>query len=124
MEKATFSEVVGLQIPNPENFLWFFYGKTVPASLEKPSYPNMMRYKSDKFDKLYEAGLKATTQEEAFKHFLEAENIVMQDAPIMVLWYDEGYRLMQAFVKNFPNNAMQYRDFTNVYFEYPKKADM
>jgi len=110
--------------PNPENFLWFFYGKTVPASLEKPSYPNMMRYKSDKFDKLYEAGLKATTQEEAFKHFLEAENIVMQDAPIMVLWYDEGYRLMQAFVKNFPNNAMQYRDFTNVYFEYPKKADM
>ncbi|MBO9698600.1 MAG: ABC transporter substrate-binding protein [Sporocytophaga sp.] len=110
--------------PNPENFLWFFYGKTVPASLEKPSYPNMMRYKSDKFDKLYEEGLKATTQEEAFKHFLEAENIVMQDAPIMVLWYDEGYRLMQAFVKNFPNNAMQYRDFTNVYFEYPKKADM
>lgn len=110
--------------PNPENFLWFFYGKTVPASLEKPSYPNMMRYKSDKFDKLYEAGLKATTQEEAFKHFLEAENIVMADAPIMVLWYDEGYRLMQAFVKNFPNNAMQYRDFTNVYFEYPKKADM
>ncbi|WP_045461380.1 ABC transporter substrate-binding protein [Sporocytophaga myxococcoides] len=110
--------------PNPENFLWFFYGKTVPASLEKPSYPNMMRYKSEKFDKLYEAGLKATTQEEAFKHFLEAENIVMQDAPIMVLWYDEGYRLMQAFVKNFPNNAMQYRDFTNVYFEYPKKADM
>ncbi|MCR6641969.1 MAG: ABC transporter substrate-binding protein [Sporocytophaga sp.] len=110
--------------PNPENFLWFFYGKTVPASLEKPSYPNMMRYKSDKFDKLYEAGLKATTEEESFKHFLEAENIVMQDAPIMVLWYDEGYRLMQAFVKNFPNNAMQYRDFTNVYFEYPKKADM
>ncbi len=110
--------------PNPENFLWFFYGKTVPASLEKPSYPNMMRYKSDNFDKLYEAGLKATTEEEAFKHFLEAENIVMQDAPILVLWYDEGYRLMQSFVKNFPNNAMQYRDFTNVYFEYPKKADM
>jgi oligopeptide transport system substrate-binding protein len=110
--------------PNPENFLWFFYGKTVPSSIEKPSYPNMMRYKSDKFDNLYEAGLKATTQEEAFKHFLEAENVVMQDAPIMVLWYDEGYRLMQSFVKNFPNNAMQYRDFSSVYFEYPKKADM
>lgn len=108
--------------PNPENFLWFFYGKTVPKSLNEPSYPNMMRYQSDAFDKLYEAGLKATSQEEAFKYFMEAENVVMEDAPIIVLWYDEGYRLMQSYVKDFDNNAMQYRDFSHVYFEYSKSS--
>lgn len=107
--------------PNPENFLWFFYGKTVPASLKEQSYPNMMRYKNDRFDRLYEAGLKATTQEEAYKNFLQAETLVMQDAPVIVLWYDEGYRLVQSSVKNFPNNAMQYRDFTSVYFDFPKQ---
>ncbi len=106
--------------PNPENFLWFFYGKTVPQSLNEPSYPNMMRYKSEKFDKLYEQGIAATTAEEAFKHFMEAENVVMDDAPIIVLWYDEGYRLMQSYVKDFPNNAMQYRDFSTVYFDIAK----
>jgi oligopeptide transport system substrate-binding protein len=109
--------------PNPENFLWFFYGKTVPNSLDEPSYPNMMRYKSEEFDKLYEAGLNATSQEEAFKHFMEAENVVMRDAPILVLWYDEGYRLMQSYVKGFDNNAMQYRDFSTVYFEYRKSPN-
>ena len=108
--------------PNPENFLWFFYGKTVPKSLNEPSYPNMMRYKSKEFDRLYEAGIKAKSQDEAFKFFMEAENVVMQDAPIIVLWYDEGYRLMQSYVKNFNNNAMQYRDFSSVYFEYSKTS--
>ncbi|HEY8401576.1 MAG TPA: ABC transporter substrate-binding protein [Cytophagaceae bacterium] len=108
--------------PNPENFLWFFYGKSVPASLKEQSYPNMMRYVNPKFDELYEAGLKAKSQEEAFNYFKQAESLVMQDAPIMVLWYDEGYRLLQSYVKNFPNNSMQYRDFSNVYFVEAKKA--
>jgi oligopeptide transport system substrate-binding protein len=101
--------------PNPENFLWFFYGKNVPDDETKISYPNMMRYKNPEFDKYYELGLKAKTQEESFKNFMIAEQIMIEDAPIIVLWYDEGYRLVQPNVQNFPNNAMQYRDFTKVF---------
>jgi oligopeptide transport system substrate-binding protein len=41
----------------------------------------------------------------------------LNDAPILVLWYDERYRLLQKNVKNLPNNPMQYRDFTEVYLE-------
>jgi oligopeptide transport system substrate-binding protein len=102
--------------PSPENFLWFFYGKNVPASADKLSYPNLTRYVNPEFDKLYEAGLAAKTQEEAYENFLKAEQIAMADAPIIVLWYDEGYRLLQANVKGLDNNAMQYRDFTGVFF--------
>lgn len=102
--------------PSPENFLWFFYGKNVPPSFEQKSYPNLTRYVNPKFDQLYEAGLKAKTQEEAYSHFLKAEQIAMNDAPIIVLWYDEGYRLLQANVRGLDNNAMQYRDFTSVFF--------
>ncbi|MBX9850753.1 MAG: ABC transporter substrate-binding protein [Cytophagaceae bacterium] len=108
--------------PNPENFLWFFYGKNVPSDQNKISYPNMMRYQNPEFDKYYEMGIRAKTQEEAFKYFMMAENIMIQDAPIIVLWYDEGYRLVQPNIKNFPNNAMQYRDFTKVYMVPGKKA--
>jgi oligopeptide transport system substrate-binding protein len=108
--------------PNPENFLWFFYGKNVPKDPAAQSYPNMMRYVNPQFDMHYEAGLKAKTEEEAYKHFMEAENIMIQDAPIMVLWYDEGYRLLQNYVKSFPNNSMQYRDFSKVYLVPQKKA--
>lgn len=108
--------------PSPENFLWYLYGKNVPASASTSSYPNMARYKNSTFDNLYEQGLKAQSTAEAYKYFLAAEKVAMSEAPIVVLWYDEAYRLMQPTVKNFPNNAMQYRDFTHVYLT-PSKAD-
>lgn len=100
--------------PNPENFLWFFYGKNVPANPKEASYPNMMRYQNPKFDAYYEAGLKSKTAKEAYKNFLEAEKIMIEDAPVMFLWYDEGYRLMQSKIKDFPNNAMQFRDYSTI----------
>jgi oligopeptide transport system substrate-binding protein len=106
--------------PSAENFLWLFYGKNVPASMEEKSYPNLSRYINPKFDQYYEAGLKSSTIEEANRNFMIAEKILMADAPVIVLWYDESYRLLQGSVKNFPNNPMQYRDFSDVYIE-PKK---
>ncbi|WMJ71985.1 ABC transporter substrate-binding protein [Cytophagaceae bacterium ABcell3] len=101
--------------PNPENFLWLFYGKTVPEDKNAQSYPNMLRYKNDKFDELYEKGLNAKSDEEAFAYFMKAENALMEDAPAIMLWYDEGYNLLQREIKNFHTNAMQYRDFSEVY---------
>jgi oligopeptide transport system substrate-binding protein len=101
--------------PHPENFLWMFYGKTVPKDPNAISYPNMLRYQNDKFDELYEKGLNAKTEAETYKYFLMAENILMQDAPAIMLWYDEGYNMLQPTVRNFYSNAMNYRDFTKVY---------
>ncbi|MFN6943999.1 MAG: ABC transporter substrate-binding protein [Cytophagaceae bacterium] len=109
--------------PNPENFLWLFYGKTVPQERNAQSYPNMLRYKNDKFDELYEKGLSAKNDQEAFKHFMQAENLLMEDAPAIILWYDEGYNLLQAEVKNFHTNAMQYRDFSEVFLT-PKQQPL
>ena len=108
--------------PSPENFLSLFYGKDVPKDPKAVSYPNFMRYKNPQFDKYFEEALQAKTTEEANKKFLKAEQILMSDAPFIVLWYDEGYRLVQSYVKNFPNNPMQIRDYSEVYLEKPKKV--
>jgi hypothetical protein len=43
--------------PSPENFLWLFWGKKVPASDKEKSYPNMPRFKNIKYDEYYEKGL-------------------------------------------------------------------
>jgi oligopeptide transport system substrate-binding protein len=109
--------------PNPENFLWLFYGKDVPKNANINSYPNIARYTNPEFDNLYEKALNAKTIEEANELFLKAEKILMKDAPVIVLWYDEGYRLLQSYVKNFENNPMQYRDFSQVYLQKAKKID-
>ncbi len=106
--------------PSAENFLWVFLGEDVPGNTGQASYPNITRYKSTKFDDLFEKALFAKSLDEANNYFMEAENTLMKDAPLLVLWYDEGYRLLQSYVKNFPNNPMQYRDLGHVYFQKPE----
>ena len=103
--------------PSPENFLWILYGATVPADLSLPSYPNTPRYKSAEFDKLFDAGKSAKTQEEGYADLLKAEQIMMNDAPVMMLWYDENYRLVKSNVRNLFSNPMRYRDYSQVYLK-------
>ncbi len=109
--------------PSAESFLSLFYGADVPDSTSKPSFPNTSRYRNPDFDKLYDAGRTAKTQEEANKLFAQAEQLMMNDAPVIILWYDENYRLTQYHVKNFFTNPMRLLDFSEVYLkDEPKKA--
>ncbi|TAF34451.1 MAG: ABC transporter substrate-binding protein [Cytophagales bacterium] len=103
--------------PHPQSFVRFFYGKGVPAKSDEVSFPNLARYKNPKFDDVYEAALNTVNEEEALKLFMQAEYLAMRDAPVLVLWYDEAFRLLKNKVKNFPNNAIQYRDLTEVYIQ-------
>ena len=103
--------------PSPENFLWIFYSGNRDAHSREQGFPNIARYSSVRFNRLYEQALQARSIKEANTYFIEAEKVLMQDAPIVVLWYDEGFRLLQSYVKNFPNNPMQYRDLSKVYFQ-------
>jgi peptide/nickel transport system substrate-binding protein len=105
--------------PSPENFLWTLYGGSVPESPEKPSYPNTPRYRNPEYDKAFDTGKSARTKEAAYEQFMKAEQMMMDDAPIMVLWYDENYRLVQSHVKNFSLNPMRIRDFSEVYIQMP-----
>jgi peptide/nickel transport system substrate-binding protein len=102
--------------PSPENFLWLFWGKNVPESEKEKSYPNMPRFKNVKYDEYYEKGLQASTVEEAYDYFSKAEQVLMDEAAVLVLWYDEIYRIIKPNVKDCPNNAMQYWDFSKTYF--------
>jgi len=103
--------------PSAENFLWIFSSKDVPNSLNDASYPNVARYVNKTFDDYYERALEAKSIDEANELFKKAEIKLMEDAPVIILWYDEGYRLIKSYVKDFPNNPMQYRDLGRVYFE-------
>ncbi len=112
--------------PSPESFLSIFYGANVPADPSKPSHPNTMRYKSSAYDSLFMMGVKATTEAEKNKYFAEAESQMLQDCPVIILWYGENYKLVHSNINNFYNNAMNYLNLTDVYIKTltgPKKAD-
>lgn len=102
--------------PDPENFLNLFYGKWVPDDINVKTYLNSFRYKSAKFDEIYEKAL--ATVDEAARNALynQADQIAIDDAVAMPIYYDRDHRLLQSHVRNFPQNSMEHRDFSKVYF--------
>ncbi|HOZ88367.1 MAG TPA: ABC transporter substrate-binding protein, partial [Bacteroidia bacterium] len=100
--------------PNPESFLSVFYGEYVTRDTEHESYPNTMRYQNKNFDKYYEMGRDATSRELATGYFLKAEQILINDAPLIPLWYESNCRLIKTRLKNFHANPLRYLDFSGV----------
>ena len=103
--------------PDPENFLNLLYGGNVPNDLTTKAYINSMRYQSPKYDSLMEIALREVDKAKRFELFRQADQTQIDDAAILPIFYEENTRLIQVYVKNFPSNAMEYRDFTRVYFD-------
>ncbi|MBI3238868.1 MAG: hypothetical protein HYZ43_08545 [Flavobacteriia bacterium] len=100
---------------SPETFLSNFYGKTVPDSKDEPSGINQARYKNPVFDELYEKARAADSQKERYRLYNEAEKVLMQDPPIIVLWYSGDIQLVYSRVRNLKNNPMGLLDLKEVY---------
>lgn len=101
--------------PSPESFLRILDGRGVPDSLDQPSYPNTIRYKNPVFDSLLQAGMTAVTKEEAYAAYRQAEQVMMQDAPMLILWYAESLKMSHSYVKSFYFNSLNHKDFSEVY---------
>jgi peptide/nickel transport system substrate-binding protein len=102
--------------PNPSDFLMLFYGGNIPDS-NQTSYYNVTRYKNPEFDKLFDMGRACADKKEAYKCYAKAEQMVMDDDPLMILWYEQDYNLTRWAVKDMYPNPMNYMDLSCVYFD-------
>jgi len=85
--------------PEAENYLSVFYGKN-------PAPPNYTRYHNPAFDKLYEQAIVTENDSLRYKLYQQMDQLVIQDAPVVPLWYDEVIHLEQLWVKGFPANGL------------------
>ncbi|HRE51703.1 MAG TPA: ABC transporter substrate-binding protein [Flavitalea sp.] len=85
--------------PDAENYLSVFYGKN-------PAPPNYTRYQNPAFDKLYEQALTITDDSLRFVLYRKMDQMIIDDAPVVPLWYDEVIRLVNPRVKGFTTNAL------------------
>jgi oligopeptide transport system substrate-binding protein len=106
--------------PSPESFLSVFYGEPVTDDTSHMAFPNTIKYKNAEFDKYYKLGRDELNRDAACEYFLKAEQILVNDAPLIPLWYDSNCRLITNRVKNFQSNALRYYDFTQVTIEPAK----
>jgi peptide/nickel transport system substrate-binding protein len=93
--------------PDAENYLSVFYSKN-------PAPPNYTRYKSEKFDSIFEKALKEDNDSLRFKLYQQADQVVMDDAAVVPLWYDKVVRLVQPTVKGFKPNALNLLELRKV----------
>lgn len=101
--------------PDPENFLNLLYGDHIPATMEERSYINSMRYDSPKFNQVFEKALSTVDPVERNKLYRQADQIGIDDASFMPLFYYMDIRLLQPWVRDCPQNGMEYREFSEVY---------
>lgn len=101
--------------PNPESFLSNFYGKYVPETKEQPSRLNQSRYQNELFDQLFEQAKNSTKLSEAMLYYAKAEKVLMQDPPIIPLWYSGDIQIVYSDVRNLHFNALNMFNFREVY---------
>ncbi|HET9824932.1 MAG TPA: ABC transporter substrate-binding protein [Chitinophagaceae bacterium] len=85
--------------PDAENYLSVFYSKN-------PAPPNYTRYINPVFDGLFEKALAETNDTLRYKLYQQADQVMINDAPVVPLWYDEVIHLVQPYVKGFEPNSL------------------
>jgi len=85
--------------PDAENYMAMFYSKN-------PAPPNYTRYKNPAFDVLYEQALLETNDSLRYALYREMDQLVINDAPVIPIWYDMAIHLVQPNVQGFYPNAL------------------
>ncbi len=80
--------------PDAENYLSVFYGKN-------PAPPNYTRYNNPAFDQLYELAMQEENDSLRYELYQQMDNLIISDAPIVPLWYDQAIHLVKPNVLNF-----------------------
>ncbi|MEP7237680.1 MAG: ABC transporter substrate-binding protein, partial [Ferruginibacter sp.] len=93
--------------PDAENYLGVFYGKN-------PAPPNYTRYKNAAFDLLYEKALSEKNDSLRYNLYQQMDRIIINDAPVVPLWYDMAIHLVHLNIKNFYPNSLNLLELRRV----------
>jgi peptide/nickel transport system substrate-binding protein len=87
--------------PDAENYLSLFYGKNF-----SPRGPNYTHFYDKKFDVLFDEAMSCTNDSVRYREYRQLENIMMADAPVVILYYDQVLRFVQNNIEGMDADAM------------------
>ena len=87
--------------PDAENYVSLFYSKNFT-----PNGPNYTHFKNDKFDKLYEKSIKEVNVKKRYRLYQQMDSIIIEEAPIVPLYYDEVIRFSQKNIEGLGINPI------------------
>lgn len=93
--------------PDAENYLSVFYGKN-------PAPPNYTRYKNQSYDELYEKAIAEKNDSMRYKLYRQMDQLIVNDAPVVPLWYDMAIHLVHTNITNFYPNSLNLLELRSV----------
>lgn len=95
--------------PDAENYLSLFYSKNFT-----PNGPNYTHFKNETFDMLYEKSSKEVDNDKRYKLYQKMDSILISEAPVVSLYYDEVIRFSQKNVVGLGINPIDLLDLKRV----------
>ncbi len=95
--------------PDAENYLALFYSKNFT-----PHGPNYTQFKNNEFDKLYEKSQLEVNDSIRYHLYQEMDKILIEEAPVVPLFYDEVVRLIHTNVSELGINPINLLTLKNV----------
>jgi len=87
--------------PDAENFLALFYSPNF-----SPNGPNKTHFENAVFDRLYEQARLEQNDEKRYALYQQMDRIVVEESPVIVLFYDEVVRLRQNNITGLQADAL------------------
>ena len=87
--------------PDGENYLSVFYSKN-----NVPFGPNYTAFNSKQFDALYNQSYHETNDSARFALYQQMDNLMMQQSPVVILYYDNLVNLYQNNISGYSVNGM------------------
>lgn len=95
--------------PDAENYLSLYYSKNFA-----PNGPNYTHFKSDAFDGLFDLAYSETNSEKREELYATMDSLVMQEAPVVVMFYDEVVRFTRKNVSGLGINPINLLELKKV----------
>ena len=71
-----------------------------------PAPPNYTRYRNPEYDRFYEEAMEIESDSIRFALYRKMDQLILRDAPVVPLWYDQVIHLVNPRVKGFTPNSL------------------
>ena len=85
--------------PDAESYFTMFYSKN-------PAPPNYTNFSNAQFDQLYESALKENDDQKRYDLYHQMDQIIVEEAPVIFLFYDETALFAQKNIEGLSTNAI------------------
>lgn len=89
--------------PDAENFLGLFYSKNLP-----PKGYNFTHFANKDYDEMYEKAMEETNDSARYVLYRFMDQLLMENAPIITVYYDQSIRITQLNISGLSHNAMNH----------------